>query len=465
MPELPEVETVRRILSERILGETFKTVVVLSPHQVDPTAFPLHEKIEGKTVQKIERRGKFLIFDLDDLSHLVFHLRMEGKLFFIEKGDPWSDAHDRIIFSFDSGDRLIFNDTRRFGRVWYYPAGEPIECIKDLGPEANHLDSEYVSKALSSHSEPIKELLTDQTVFAGIGNIYADEICFSCGINPFLPAGRIENREEVSKSIAAEAARILDLSISLNGSTVKTYKASPHVSGSFQDHLMVYSREGEPCLKCGTTIRKRELKGRGTSFCPRCQHVPQVIGLTGGIASGKSSICQILRDSYGYSYISTDQLSKSLYQDESVAKELKKIDPKAFKRSGIDKAYLKSKLTQDKSFRHRWLTKLYSALKDRVIKILNSNPDKPFCIEAPLLFQAHLDTLCTLIVQARTEDPLQKLIERGDPEPERSLKLGETNQWQKYTSKCDAIISTDSPKSELKNKVEDVLKRFGLLDR
>ena len=461
MPELPEVETVRRLLKPTIVGQTFTGLVSLSPRQLDPGAPVMAKALKGRTIKDVQRRGKFLILPLDDGSHLVCHLRMEGKLFHLAKDDPWSDPHDRVIFTLASGDKLIFNDTRRFGRLWYYAPEAELACLSNLGPEATDLKPDYVYKKLRAERRPIKEVLLDQSVFAGIGNIYADEICFACHLNPFLPAKDIADLEQASADIARESARILELAIQSKGSTVRTYQAANHVKGSFQDLLKVYGRAGKPCTVCHTPICKRELKGRGTSFCPRCQGVPAILGITGGIAAGKTTVCKIL-EARGFYYISTDEEAKRLYEDPKVIKILSKIDPACFGKKGVDKDYLRRRLSEDKPFRRRWLTALYSALKEKVIHMINSQPDKPFAIEAPLLFQAKMDTLCTRIIQVVTPDPLARLIERGSKNPQAQMKLASTNDWERYTPQCDAIIATDGPRELLKSKVDDCLKILGI---
>lgn len=440
MPELPEVETVRRVLTARILGAEFLSVDVLSPNQLDASSRDISSRLSGRRIVSLSRRGKFLIFDLDDSSHMVIHLRMEGKLFVMSESEP-IDRHDRILFHLDGDRVLAFNDTRRFGRVWLYGPGENLSCLDGLGPEATDIDPAYLSDVLSRERRPLKEVLTDQSIVAGIGNIYADEICFRAGISPFIPACRIEGREKAARDISAASSEILARSIELSGSTVKTYRASREVSGGFQDSLCVYSREGKPCVRCGTAVKKRELGGRGTSFCPRCQRVPEVLGVTGGIASGKTTLCRML-ERREFLYIDTDSLSKSLYDEPEVREALSRIDPRPFRGGKLDKSYLRKRLGEDRAFRSRWLRTLYSHLRDRVVRILDRS-DGPVAIEAALLFQARLDPLCFHIVQMRTSDTRRRLLERGYRSVEDTARLASTNAWQEYSDRCDILIDTD----------------------
>ena len=455
MPELPEVETVRRILNSSILNDTFQNVEVLSPKQLDASARDLTSRLPGATIVGTDRRGKFLILRLAGERSLVFHLRMEGKLFVLAPQEPLT-AHPRFIFHLASGRRLVFDDTRRFGKVWLYDS-LATPCTDDLGPEANRLDPQYVARLLERENRPLKEVLLDQTKIAGIGNIYANEICFACRLSPFIPADKIIDIPRAAADIANQSRRILDLSITKNGSTVKTYRASAHVSGDFQNFLQVYGREGEKCHLCQAIIMKRALAGRGTSFCPNCQHVPLVIGVTGGIATGKSTICHFLEKD-GFQYLNMDRMAKEAYDNPGLRTDLKAIDPQVFdSEKGLNKDYLRKRLTDDQRFRRRWLTRLYSFLRDEVNETLNHLYNTPVVIEAPLLFQAKLDSFCRLKILAETDQQLAHLKARGDKDPERSLRFGATNDPQSYRDRCDFRIDTSGPLSELEGKVNKVL--------
>lgn len=457
MPELPEVETVRRVLAKKLVGKTFSGATVFWPKSIATGAVAFSKEIGERTIEEVKRRGKFLLIGFDDHSHLVCHLRMEGKLFLFGKGETDFGKFARVILHLADGEELVFDDIRKFGRFWFYPPKQPITCIENLGPEANDLSPQYVLSILKATSRPIKEVLLDQTKFAGIGNIYADEIFFAAKINPFQKATKIATAHNAAL-IASEAKRILDSAIECHGSTVRTYRASNKVLGQYQSHLFVYSRSGKKCLVCGTKIMKRELNGRGTSFCPHCQKVPKVIGITGGIASGKTTIRKILEE-MGFKGIDTDSLAKEMYGEARVRDKLEKSFPDLFDKSGnLDKGRLYRLLLDDKAGRRKWLGILYPLLKERIVRMLDDEPDTPFAIEAPLLFQAHLGTLCSLVILALTKDPLAKLKERGDPHPQLSFALGQTNtDWIKHRKDCDRTIETDSPLASLPAKVREAL--------
>lgn len=462
MPELPEVETVKRILTEKISGQRIISADILYPRSLATDRSVFLQGIERchPHITSFSRKGKFLIAELSNKAKLIFHLRMEGKLFVHDKEGFSPSKHTRAVFTLDSC-ILTFDDVRKFGRIWYYPEGEDPACLKDVGPDALNLDPEYVFEKMKNCHKPVKEFLTDQSLIAGIGNIYADEICFSCRLNPFAPA-MDQADETVAENIAREAERILRASIANNGSTIHSYKAAENVSGNFQSFLKVYGREGEKCEVCKTPIMKRFLKGRGTSFCPQCQHIPAIIGVCGGIASGKSEICRFISE-HGYRYISCDEMAKKLYEDPLLKKSLTSIAPEMFDPEGaVIKPKLKEALTSDRKLRRRWLAATWSRLKDEINELLNQQPGQRFVIEAPLLFQAHLDSLCRYKFIAVAADPISHLRSRHDPDPEKSLRFGNTNQWEKYVPECDAVIHTDDTLASLAAEVDSCLIKFGL---
>lgn len=456
MPELPEVETVRSILAPRLIGLSFTAIKVFWPKTIATGADKMASALPGRRIESLSRRGKFLVFGLAGGLSLVGHLRMEGKLFLFANGTHRPGKFDRVVFSLSDGSELVFADVRKFGRFWLYGKGEKPACLQALGPEATDLSAPYVLAVLKKSTRPVKEVLLDQTRFAGIGNIYADEICFACRINPFYPGRRLATAQ-IAASIAENAHLILTKAIALHGSSVRTYKASNEISGQYQTCLNVYSRAGNPCRVCQSPIMKRALNGRGTSYCPNCQGVPEVIGITGGIAAGKTTIRKIL-EQYGYRSLDADSLVKNLYREKPTAAQLRKHFPWLFTAGGeIEKSKVRDMLTAGGRERRKWLGIVYPILRERIEHILDANPDKAFALEAPLLFQARLDTLCNRIIMAITKMPLMHLKKRGDPEPEKALALGNTNNWAKYLPRCRFVIDTDCTTAALETKISESL--------
>ncbi len=278
MPELPEVETVRRRLSTCLPGLVLDQVTVNDPTVSLQSEDTLRAALRGRRVVALRRRGKYLIVELEGML-LVVHLRMTGRLVFAP--EPGVRA-PRFVAHFTPGTDLRFYDTRRFGRVWAVEAADEDEFFAALGPEpfGPRFTAAYLRDALRGRGTPLKSLLLDQRRLAGVGNIYADEALFRAGLNPLRRAGTLK---------PVEAARLhdalletLQAGIEHNGSSIDTFVGPEGDRGAFQEILNVYGRAGEPCRICGVTVRRVELGGRGTHFCPRCQPLPRGARLAAG---------------------------------------------------------------------------------------------------------------------------------------------------------------------------------------
>ncbi len=272
MPELPEVETVKRGLQEIYLNKTIEKVQVFYPKilsNIQENQFC--EVLKNQTILSFDRKGKYIIIYLSDGTLLV-HLRMEGKFKFSLNE---LDKHSHILFSFKDGSNLVYHDVRKFGRIWYFAKKINIfdvEPLNKLGPEpmeVSHPDEIY--QKLQKINKPIKTALLDQSLLAGIGNIYADEICFACKIHPQRKANEITYEE--TKEILKQACRILNEAIKLGGSTIKSFQNAHGVDGRFQLKIQVYGKENQSCPICGHLIVKTFIHQRGTHFCPVCQKV------------------------------------------------------------------------------------------------------------------------------------------------------------------------------------------------
>lgn len=272
MPELPEVETVRRGLTQLVKGSTIQSVDVLYAKMINLPPNDFKKALRGKTIEKIDRRGKYLLIRLSDNLTIVSHLRMEGK-YDVEPEDAPVGKHTHIIFHLTDGRQLRYNDTRKFGRMNLVDTGTEIQVagLKTIGPEPteDNLTVDYMQKIFSKSRKVIKPFLLDQSNIAGLGNIYADEVLWLSKINPQQPANTLTLRQikELRKNIIAELAK----AIAGHGTTVHSYSTAYGEAGSFQNQLNVYGREGEPCPRCGTKIVKIKLAQRGTHFCPKCQ--------------------------------------------------------------------------------------------------------------------------------------------------------------------------------------------------
>ena len=270
MPELPEVETIRSQLAPRLEGRTLVRVEILDPRLTRPyDLFEVAEELEGDTVVAVERRGKYLLVRLESGLGLLVHLRMTGSFGFTPV------SHERAVLELDDGSRVAYRDVRRFGTWLVLEDGdlEPYLAAKN-GPEplGRRFSARWLAAQLARRKAPLKAVLLDQRVVAGLGNIYADEALWRARVSPLRPANGLSDDEVRRVTRAVRAA--LRAGIERQGSTLRDYAAPDGASGSMQDEFRVYGRDGEPCRRCRTTIAKTRVGGRGTWFCPRCQPLP-----------------------------------------------------------------------------------------------------------------------------------------------------------------------------------------------
>lgn len=273
MPELPEVETVRVTLKSLVLGKQIKDITVRWPkmvkHPVETEQFI--EALKGETIVDVGRRGKFLILYTDHFA-LVSHLRMEGK-YSVYQGDELPDKHTHIIFHFTDESELRYKDVRKFGTMHLFKKGEELDLdpLKDLGPEpfSEIFTQEFLSAKLAKTSRKIKPALLDQKIVVGLGNIYVDEALFRAGIHPERPGFDLSD-EEIGR-LHHEIVATLSAAVEKGGSTIRSYINSQGQIGMFQLDLFVYGRKGEACKKCGFSLEKKVVGGRGTTYCPQCQ--------------------------------------------------------------------------------------------------------------------------------------------------------------------------------------------------
>ena len=292
MPELPEVETVRRVLKSWIIGKRIKQVRVrYAPIFDNANEEKVNEILANQTVLDVERYGKFLVF-VFERNVVVSHLRMEGKYHFGVEGKDFDlesleAKHMHVLFDYTDGTSLIFLDVRKFGRMQLLDKSNYLNMppLNKLGLEPNSIENiEGFHKLITKSRQTIKQALLDQSIIAGLGNIYVDETLFLSKLNPKMKANLITLND--AKNLVMNSRIVLDKAIKLGGSTIKSYHSGNGVDGLFQNELLMYGKENTPCVNCGTNIVKTFVGGRGTCFCPNCQmYIPtkkiRVIGITG----------------------------------------------------------------------------------------------------------------------------------------------------------------------------------------
>lgn len=271
MPEIAEVETVRNTLKKQILQKRIREVKVLYPKMIVSDLEEFSSVLKGNQFVDIKRRGKWLIFELEN-HYLLSHLRMEGKFFLKSKNEPIM-KHEHVVISFKDGSDLRYHDTRKFGRMELIKKEdlEKNKAIEKQGyePGEKELTAEYLLEKFKGKNIAIKTILLDQTIISGLGNIYANEVLFASKINPWKKGKEITKEE--AEQIIISAANIIKRAMELGGTTIKSYTSSLGVTGRFQQELMVHKREGEVCKGCGNPIHNEKINGRSTYYCENCQ--------------------------------------------------------------------------------------------------------------------------------------------------------------------------------------------------
>jgi formamidopyrimidine-DNA glycosylase len=278
MPELPEVETIRRQLAPQVEGRRIERFEVLDARWSEPAApVEVADAVEGRQVVRIDRRGKYFDVVLDGEVHLVMHLRMTGNLLYVPPGDAQERPYVRVRIVLDDGAKVLFSDPRRFGtgvvllgddaRDDYFRSRLGVE---PLGPD---FTADALLALAQGRRSPVKAFLLSQERIAGVGNIYADEALFRARIHPLRPVGSL--RRPRIESLRDAVVESLEAGIDARGASIDDFRHPDGARGSFQDRFLVHRREGEPCPRCGATVVKLRAAGRGTYVCPRCQRPPR----------------------------------------------------------------------------------------------------------------------------------------------------------------------------------------------
>ena len=269
MPELPEVETIKRDLQSLIVGKTIVDINGDTPKQVQPSLKLVKKAVVGKKIKTVERRAKNLQIILENNQALLVHLKLTGRLLYRHHSDP-PDKWVHVTLFFKDGHELRFSDSRKFG--WFKLAGK--EDLKQLGrefgPEPLHgLGLKEFEEILASTSRAVKILLMDQKRIAGVGNIYACDALFLARIDPRRPANDLSEKE--AERLLEALEKVLRAGIKYRGASDQYYLDALGKKGSYQDHFLVYGRKGEPCFDCSGKVERMVVGGRGTFFCPKCQ--------------------------------------------------------------------------------------------------------------------------------------------------------------------------------------------------
>jgi formamidopyrimidine-DNA glycosylase len=275
VPELPEVETIRRQLAPLVEGRTLARIEILDPRWSRPLApRELEDALAGRRIESLGRRGKYLVWEFGEEVYLAQHLRMTGAVLCEPQPDP---PHVRVRLELEPRRRLVIVDARRFGTGELLLGAGALDAFfaARLGPEPfdELFTADHLRRSARGRTGPIKGFLLDQHRIAGVGNIYADEALYRAGVHPRRPAGRLSAEQYVR--VRESVIEALQAGIDAQGATIDDFRHVDGVRGAFQEQFLVHRREGEPCGRCGTAIVKMLVSGRGTYVCERCQPRPR----------------------------------------------------------------------------------------------------------------------------------------------------------------------------------------------
>ena len=267
MPELPEVETIVRALQANV-GASIKNIEIKRADILRLQEFPASE-LQDKTIKNIRRRGKFFIFELDQNLNLIFHLGMSGRFYMLTVAEEPVEKHIHVIVHLNNGINLVYQDPRRFGGVWLIRDRDRFFHHMGREPLSPGFTAAYLEDIFKQRKAPVKNLLLNQNLISGIGNIYADESLFAAGIRPDRSAASL-SRQEIKK-LHRSIRKVLRQGIELRGTTFRDYRDAFNESGGFQNYLKVYGRHNQPCPQCDKLIERIRIGGRSTHFCSNCQ--------------------------------------------------------------------------------------------------------------------------------------------------------------------------------------------------
>lgn len=451
MPELPEVETIRRNLNTVLANDVITSVDVLY-RPIVSNIMDFESKLINQKIHTIEREAKYLKFILDDYV-LISHLRMEGKFFM----DEPLRKHIHVVFNLKSGHTLSYEDTRKFGRFELIDIAEKdsyLSSKKGLAKDPKDIELVDFYKRLKDKRKTIKEVLLDQSIIGGIGNIYANEILNLSKVHPAKRAFLITVDE--AETILKYSISVLNTAVLMGGTTIDTFESLGH-KGMFQQELNVHGKVGQSCRHCGDTIIKFQLKGRGTYICPTCQK-SYVVAITGGIATGKSTATNYLRKK-GFVVVDSDQIVGNLYKDEAV---LNKI-AKTFKLPRpLDKANLAQIIFSDKKMRLKLESILHPYVFEHIKQVKQTSNEHILFLDIPLLFESNYKAFDqSILIDTTAKNQLIRLMKRNNlTETDALLRIKAQMPLSKKRKLADHIINNNGSIEDLYRTMDKLLEGF-----
>lgn len=457
MPEFPEVHVVIEKLKLKTLGKTIKSVEIFRKQTIEGSCDKFANKLKGATIKDIEQIGKFIVFHFDNRNVMISHLRMEGKYFFKEESATYG-KHDLVVFHFTDNTKLIYNDTRRFGRMSIESESnyKDVAPLNNVGPDPFKMnDASLLKKAYKNKTIPIKTALLDQSIMSGLGNIYTDEVLFITNVHPETPA-KMVSRKKLEEILVA-SKDVLKKAMLAGGSTIHSF-SSDGIAGDFQVRLQVYGKKDSNCPRCGVKFRKIFVNGRGTTYCPNCQKnpgIPVFFGITGPIGSGKSTVSKLF-GKRGFKLLDCDEIVHELYKSKVMQSKLLKLIPTLkINNNDIDRKWLKAYLIDNPNKKKQLQKIVHKAVVEYVEKELKHSK-QPVVVEAIFLFETDLYLLCdkTIYVDVTKDKQIDNLKSRNE-DVEKALKLN-VNFDIKNKKKATHVIINDKDVANLDKQVATI---------
>ena len=464
MPELPEVETIRRILKKLLVGQTITSIDVIRDATIigSPTVFT--NALTNQKFKDITRKGKLLIFHLTKSNVILSHLRMEGKYYDLLETDR-NSAYAKIVFHLDNGHKVCYDDSRCFGFLKLSTTknykNEPE--YTNIGPEPSEItEIDEIFNQTKESNHPIKELITTQSLIAGIGNIYADEILYACKIHPLTPGKFITRDNWID--IIENAKKILAKAIKKGGSTIRSYHPGTDLEGHFQHSFACYGKAGEKCPRCGSILQFIKVNGRGTTYCPKCQKkkgAPVRVAIFGKIATGKSEVLKTFAKN-GYPTISSDEVVSSLYKEKNVTRAIAKTFNLPFANE-VDKKVLREYLVSHPNDIPRINKLIHPLVKERIEAFIKAHKDNDIVVcEIPLLFESKSENMFDYIiaVDSSKEVQLDRLSNRNKASAKELKVIAQNNRFNQNKNKADIIVDNNSDLDSLNNQVREIISKL-----
>ncbi|MCQ2814806.1 MAG: DNA-formamidopyrimidine glycosylase [Bacilli bacterium] len=465
MPELPEVETVKNVLNTIVVNTKITKIDVLHTNTIKSDLNEFIHELTGETFKNVSRIGKFLIFHLSNDKVIISHLRMEGKFYEVNENDK-NTYYSRVVFHLDNGKKLCFDDSRCFGILIYSTEKEykNVKDIKKLGPEPFDIqDVNYLIKRTKNKKIPIKTQLLDQSLMAGIGNIYVDETLFKSKIHPWTPSNLI-TKDEWQK-ILNNACEILNLAIKMGGSTIRSYHPGKGIDGSFQTAIRVYGKANTKCPDCGATLRFVTTNGRGTTFCPHCQikKGSQLrVAITGKVGSGKTLMLDAFKER-GYETISSDEIVNKVYGNPDIGMKIEKILNIKFANHAVDKKQLREYLIKNPNDKKKVERIVHPKVINEIDNFLKKSKTDIVVAEIPLLFESHLDDRFDTIIAIETDEKSQiNHLNARNAATLDLLKINKTSLFDINKNKATYIVNNSNSLSLYKKEIDKVINKVQL---